>query len=221
MGFTINEKTLCNLFNDALYNNEMVDFLNSVIDEELDKESMDCDLIDECINAIDEITQTENSLPALRLMLTEKKMMSYCKKHSRNNGAARAVIAACLVMVIGGAVLFNTSPAIAESSKEFFETVVSALQQMSDGTDRGDSTISSIYASFPDETVFIAEDIDSIDLSAVKITAVYNDNSTEEIPIDDCRISKTLETDDNDRRVALVVIAYNGCACSVVYQIEG
>ncbi|MFR5875401.1 MAG: hypothetical protein ACLUFN_02815 [Eubacterium sp.] len=221
MDFTINEKTLCNLLNDELYSNEIVSFLNSVIDEELEKDDMDCDFIDECINAIDEITEYYNSAPAIRLMLTEKRVMSYCKKHSRNNGAVRAVIAACLVMVIGGTALFHTSPAVAKSSKEFFEVVISSLQQMADITDSNDSTISSIYASFPENTVFKAKDIDSIDLSEIKITAIYNDNSTKEIPISDCKITKSIEKDENNKSVALVVIAYNGCACSVVYQIEG
>ena len=45
MNITVNAKTLQAVFNDSKSNQDLIDFLNSVIDEELKKLNSDCDLI--------------------------------------------------------------------------------------------------------------------------------------------------------------------------------
>lgn len=52
----MNETVLRELFADAAATRELSDFLNSVIDAELEKgDGMDCDIIDACVDALTEL----------------------------------------------------------------------------------------------------------------------------------------------------------------------
>lgn len=221
MEFTVTEKSIKSLLNDKKQNEEIIRFLNQIIDEEIEKDSPDCDLIDECIDAIDEIQTEENSQPALRLVLTKKQVMKYCRRHTQNNNAVKSVVAAALVLIMGGTAVFNASPALAETVKSFFETIVSTLQELSAETKSDeDSDISSIYASLDKNSNLIITDIDDIDEAKLTVTAVYSDGTERNVPISKCKISKTLEHTDEGSYV-LVAISYDGCACSIAFEVRG
>lgn len=221
MEFTVTEKSILSLLNDKKQNKEIIRFLNQIIDEEIEKDSPDCDLIDECIDAIDEIQAEENSQPALRLVLTKKQVMKYCRRHTQNSNTVKSVIAAALVLIMGGTAVFNASPALAETVKSFFETIVSTLQELSAETKSDeDSDISSIHASLDENSNLIITDIDDIDEEKLIVTAVYSDKTERNIPISKCKISKTLEHTDEGSYV-LVAISYDGCACSIAFEVRG
>ncbi|MGN1124245.1 MAG: hypothetical protein ACI4RR_07870 [Eubacterium sp.] len=221
MEITVNKKAISTLLNDELSINEIIDFLNEIIDNEIEKEIPDCDLIDDCINAIDDIQNQSNIKPFVRLVLTKNQVMKYCRRHGKNNNTIKAIVAACLIMVISGATVLNASPALAENVKSFFETVISTLQDISARTESEDyGNISSIYASYLEGSNLIVNSIDDIDETKFNVTAVYSDSTTKSIPISECAISKTLEHTDKGSYV-LVAISYNGCACSIAFEVRG
>jgi len=220
MNITVNKNILTSLLDNEISNKEIIDFLNEMIDNEIENENPDCDLIDDCINAIDEIQSDNNIHPVLKLVLTKKQVLNYCKRHSRNNHAVKAVIAACMVLIIAGVSAYNASPAFAENVKSLFETVVTALRFTSSETENGNETISSIYATLPDDTQHTVSSIDEVDLSKIKVTAVYNDASERDVEWSDCKVTKTVEHTDQGSFV-LVVISYDGCACTIAFEMEG
>lgn len=69
MEFTVNERTINAIISDGKTNEDIVMFLNQVIDEELEKDEPNCDLIDDCINAIADISENDE-MPVLRLVVT-------------------------------------------------------------------------------------------------------------------------------------------------------
>ena len=57
----LNENILLKLLDEKNFKNEVSAALNRIIDDELLKDEPDCDLIDECINAIEEIEKGDYS----------------------------------------------------------------------------------------------------------------------------------------------------------------
>lgn len=102
MEITVNEKTLNNALRDGKSNEDIIMFLNQVIDEELEKENPDCDLIDDCINTIDEMQKDNCVAPALRLVLTCKNIKEIVNPKRRAwkqlNFAFRAAIVAAIIV---------------------------------------------------------------------------------------------------------------------------
>lgn len=125
MDITVNKRIITSIFDDEKSINEILDFLNQVIEEEIEKENPDCDLIDCCVDTAQEIQNELSTAPLLKLMVSKKQLLNYCKKHSGKNNTLKAVIAAGLVVIIGGATAVSTSPALARSVKSFFESIVS------------------------------------------------------------------------------------------------
>lgn len=101
MNVTVNEKSLSLLINDLKSNDDIIAFLNSIIDEEIEKENPDCDLIDECINAIADIEDDDSSAPVLHLALTPasiKKIVNPSRTSWKNlNRALRIAIVAAVI----------------------------------------------------------------------------------------------------------------------------
>lgn len=80
----MNETVLRELFADAAATRELSDFLNSVIDAELEKgDGMDCDIIDACVDALTEL-QNPNAqgTDAVLTLLDNEKFLKEIKKHS-------------------------------------------------------------------------------------------------------------------------------------------
>ena len=217
MDFTVNSRIITDIFNDEKSFEEIIGFLNEIIDAELEKENPDCDLIDDCINAVDEIQNEMNIYPALKLVASKKRVMAYCRNKSKISPALKAVIAACLVMIMSGAVAMNVSPAFAEGVKEFFETIVSTVFDSSNDTEN-DTNISSIYASYGGNVNNIKSEND-IDENKFEITAVHADGSEEKVSIKSCKVDKSLEHTENGECV-FVSISYKGSACTMAFEIK-
>ena len=101
MNITVNEKSLSLLINDMKSNDDIIAFLNAVIDEELEKEKPDCDLIDECIDAIADIEDDDTALPILKIALTPdsiRKIVNPNRTSWKNlNRALRIAIIAAVI----------------------------------------------------------------------------------------------------------------------------
>lgn len=218
MSFTVTAKQVNEITNEKKFREELCGFLNSIIDEEIKKgDNMNAELIDRCIDALDEL-QSENTAPALKIVLTEKDILKYCRKAAKMHSAkhARAAVAACLIIILSGATVLNANPALAQQTKDFFSRIIYELgitAENSIGAD--DENISSIYAVFPEDMQFTVKSESDISLDDIKIYAVYKNSAEKEVDIDDCTV-KTVRENSN----ISVIIAYRGCALSLTYTLE-
>ena len=219
VNITVNQKSITAVFNDNKVNNELLITFNAIIDEELKKENPDFDIIDECANAINEIHNEQSIVPAVRLILTKKQVMKYCRHRAHSNNTMKTIVAACMVLIIAGATAYNTSPAFAQNVKSFFATVISTLQNASADTQNDNSKVLSIYASLPDTAKKVVRSVDDVDVSQIKIIAVTSDAEYSVSP-SKCKITKTIEHTDKGSFV-VVAVSYEGCACTIAFEMEG
>ena len=70
--------------------------------------------------------------------------------------------------------------------------------------------LNSIYASFPEDFDFTAEDIENADLSSMEVYAVYSDKTEEKLQPE----SYKTEIEIVDRKTAIYTITYEGCYAS-------
>lgn len=108
------------ILNDAEAAEELREYLNFVIDEELSKdENADCDLIDECIDALVEL-EDENSpeKPHLTVILSEEKFLKSIQKKSylhKNRYKKLAVIcASAVILIAAGSVKTDSGQTVAK-----------------------------------------------------------------------------------------------------------
>lgn len=101
MEITVNERNLTALLEESKSNIDLIEFLNQVIDEELEKENPDCDLIDDCVNAISELEYDKSSAPVLHLVLTCNSIKQIVNPQRSSwkklNIALRAAIVAAMI----------------------------------------------------------------------------------------------------------------------------
>ncbi len=101
MNVTVNKSTLALMFDDIKSNEDIIEFLNQVIDEEFEKQEPDCDLIDECINAIDELSSTTRQTSMLHIALTPQSIIKLVnpkrKSFKQLNKALRIAIVAAVI----------------------------------------------------------------------------------------------------------------------------
>lgn len=219
MNLTVTAKQINEITNEKQFKEELCEFLSLVIDEEIDKgDNMDTELIDGCIDALDEL-QSENTAKALKILLTEKDILKYCRKASKIHRAkhARAAAAACLIIILSGAAVLNANPALAQQTKDFFSRIIYELGITAESSNNADDeNISSIYAVFPEDMQFTVKSENDISLDDIKIYAVYKNSSEKEVDINDCTVKTVRENSDIS-----VIIAYRGCAVSLTYTLEG
>ena len=103
MNIKVDKNTVNYIYSDKAFFAEIEAFLNSVIDEEIEKaDDMDTELIDECIELLSKL-DTENSEghAVIIPMLSSKKIMNACHKRGFNNlsRGMRASLIACIVLL--------------------------------------------------------------------------------------------------------------------------
>ncbi|MDO4363879.1 MAG: leucine-rich repeat protein [Clostridia bacterium] len=141
MNITVNAKTLQAVFNDSKSNQDLIDFLNSVIDEELAKTNPDCDLIDECVDLIDELQEHKYTSPVLRVVLsanTVKKIVNPKRNSwkSLNRALRVAIIAA---MIATGTFTVNAAVKSA-TGIDFIGNITSAISSFIHNDKKGELT---------------------------------------------------------------------------------
>lgn len=215
----LNENILLNLFDEKSFKNEISETLNSIIDEELLKDAPDCDLIDECINAIEEIEKGDYS-----------NVIPLIAKNRNNPHISRRmlgiIIAAAFVLSAGiSAVAINRT--IEKKNAE--ENTTSNVSQSTDTTNTTVST-SSTQASTAENTTLQSETQVSVEkillefndkfkdeyvigeklsLNGITVNLQYSDGSKKYTDINDCRIV----TDKNFGRAEkyeTVTVLYSG-----------
>lgn len=133
----LNPSILRQILNDREALDEMRDFLNFVIDDELSKnDNADCDLIDECINALEELNfENTSDAPHLTALLSEEKFLKRIQKKSTlQTGRYKKLIAICASAVI----LFAVSSVKTESGQTIGKTISNKIASFFSIEDRGE-----------------------------------------------------------------------------------
>lgn len=73
--------------------------------------------------------------------------------------------------------------------------------------------LTSIYAIFPDDYDFTANDLNNIDLSEMQVYAVYSNGDETELSTDEYTVETEFEK-NIFKEEAFVTVAYEGCSCS-------
>lgn len=146
MELVTNSKALLLVLNDKINNAQLIDYLNEVIDEELNKEEPDCNLIDDCVNALYELEDSDDISSAPHLALTSesiRKMVSPQRISWRNlNRSLRIAIIAAIIAT--GTLTVNA--AVGEiTGKSIVQNVSSVLfENKSNAEDEGKNETSAL-----------------------------------------------------------------------------
>lgn len=213
-------QTINRVLTDRTVDMELLFWLQDAVEAELSKEAPDCDYVDQCVEAMETIETLFTSDNALRPALTQRQLLSACHRRVYSKRIPKALVASLIAALIGTGGLLYTSPAVANSVRSFFDSVVSELFSAAEATEMGEGNISHIYLTLPEDTpTDVAYDAEP-DLENMKITAVFADGRIREIPKSECEIKmQSIETENGDK--LLVTVSYCGCACSIAFDIKG
>lgn len=101
MNITVDKNAIGCLYSDKLFVGEMKAFLNSVIDEEIEKaDEMDTELIDECIDLLSKLDEDDNRAVIIPFAGYDK-ILKLCHRNKFNNmsRAMRASLIACIILL--------------------------------------------------------------------------------------------------------------------------
>lgn len=101
MNITVDKNAIGRLYSDKLFVSEMKAFLNSVIDEEIEKaDEMDTELIDECIDLLSKLDEDDNRAVIIPFAGYDK-ILKLCHRNKFNNmsRAMRASLIACIILL--------------------------------------------------------------------------------------------------------------------------
>ncbi|MBQ9531485.1 MAG: hypothetical protein IJR70_05390 [Eubacterium sp.] len=213
MSILVNEKTLSEVMTEKQCKSELITLLNEIIDEELTKNEMNTEIVDECVQAILDLESGET----VHFSKSFQALVRYCHSNAFSKRILlkrAALIAAVLTIIVSGA--FSVSPALAEQAKNAFYSIIEHLGIAAESTDNGKSEIVSIYIKPDEKTDFTVKSEDEINPENVKIIAVDKYDFEKEIPLSECRITRE-HTDGNH---IMIIYSYEGCACSVIYTLE-
>ena len=179
---------------------------------------MNCQLIEECIELLSQTGAISkiinNALPDAD-ELVARCGKRYFKKRISLRRAAIIFVAAAIIA--GGTIA--AFPAIGEQIAKYFTSVPESLSAASDESMNTDSEVRSLYAAFDELNTSVNSEED-IDLSALKIYAVYKNGEEKQIPLSQCTVTKQRGIDENNNKL-LVIVSYKGCAFSIIYTLEG
>lgn len=124
MNITVNEKILTAIFNEAESNDDLIEFLNLVIDNELNQYEPNCDLIDECVNTILELKGERDFQEIHSVKLSPKKIIKIV--NSKDNPWKKLSVTfrvAIIAAVIATSTITVNAAVKAVTSKHLFEQI--------------------------------------------------------------------------------------------------
>ena len=205
----VNQSIIEEIMLSETLNREIATYLNSVIDEEINKrEQMNTDLIDECITALEGLEKGTVEFNK------NSKILRFCH---RKTGKAEIVFqraaAIAVILTLSSALALKASPTMAQNAKELISQIGIQLGIAAKSTE-DDSEIVSIYLELPESFSPIITTGEEADLSGVKLFAVSQNGDEREISLSDCEV--TQQRISGDKTKILLIISYKGCATSIV-----
>lgn len=218
----VTQQIIKEIYDDESFKHEAADFINSLIDEELLKETPDCDFIDECISALESLEQDDfsNVIPFIKDNAAVRK-----DKHK-----LFSILVACALITAASLGVAAVNHTIEKREKENTTTSavsnqISEIQPQSKKsetqktqTTKTTATTQKIVTqkltltfgkSFKDEYL-IGEKLDT---SGISVTAENSDGSKQNVPLSECEI---IYDDDFGRyeRYETVTVVYKNVSAS-------
>lgn len=158
----ISPSILRQILNDREAVEELREYLNFVIDEELSKdENADCDLIDECINALEEL-DFENSFekPHLTVILSEEKFLKNIQKksylHKDRYKKLAVICASAAILIAAGSIKTDSGQTVAKVVTNKIAAVFhieSSIEKPTEENTDADLTVSETVTEKPTEEI--------------------------------------------------------------------
>ena len=212
MNITVNQRSIAYVLDERRCKREIIICLNSIIDAEIEKESPDTCLLDNCTELLFALESGENIS-----MCDANEMLEICLKNAgKNRHRARQIAASIIIALVLSGALLQTNPAIAQQTRDFIATIIQSLGIAADSTDTGKSEIVSIYAELGENVSLTVKSEDDINPENVSITAVDKYNYEKAIPLSECAVSREYP----DSNHIMITYSYEGCACSIIYSVE-
>ena len=169
------------LINDCSFIDEAEAYLNAFIDDELEKDNPDFDFIDECIDAIESIRNSEQ--PAEVLLSKREFLNKVSGKKNYKPFIGLVSAAAAITIVLGGMQI---------GQSEQIKTIVSDLKNQLPFLNSVELTttrnVVSISCSFSSEFKDEYVEGETFDKSGIGVIAEYSDGTSENIPLSECKI---------------------------------
>lgn len=179
----------------------LCDYLNSLIDAELEKEDADFDFIDECASAINAIR--EGFVDAVIPVISRKEFMAKLGiKTNRVSRAFTAVIAAAIMLVAGNSAIaaatdYNIIEEVVQKIADFIsnsgeETTVPIQAEPSETQESTQPTPATkkeenIKIEFDDSFKTEYKVGEAFDSQGIKIYLIYDDGSKKELKVQSCK----------------------------------
>lgn len=218
MDIKVNALSIEKALNDEKFKTELIEYLNGVVDEELEKgENMNTDLIEDCTEIIFEL---ENGYDVLSLEKdATKKIIKFCRKNTVSKNRYRQIAAVIAVLLIAHTTTYYSVPAYAQAIDSFTSKLFDMLESASKETDDGSNEYAQIYVITPEDFNFTVNSADEINLDGCKVYAIPYKNVNEdldpikdgvEIPLSECKIGKPKTITDGGRKFIEVSVSYKG-----------
>ena len=228
MDVIVNAKILYYALNDEKFKAETIEYLNGIVDEELEKgDRMDTDLIEDCTELIFEL---ENGYDVLFFEReTAKKIIKFCHRKTVNKNRYRQIAAAVAVMLIAHTATYATVPAYANAVDSFTSRIFELLENASKKTDDGSDEYAQINVIPPEDFNNTVNSVDEVNLDGCKVYAIPYENVNEnldpikdgvEIPLSKCKIGKPKTETDGGRKYIEITVSYKGHSDIVEFNLS-
>lgn len=221
MSINIDGKILNEIMNEKGFKDELKDFLNLVIDEEIEKgDDMNDELVSECVDAL--MSLEENNIEeALEKLKGKKNIVKFCRKKSfAHKQMQRNIAAAIAIVLIINGVAIKTIPTYAEQVDNFIQIVRNLIFAADRDTDDKNSDVVSIDIDTGLDNSVVLKDESEIVESNIKVTALHSNSEETEVSIEDCKVDKHILINDNGEKRLILIVSYKGVTESIEYQME-
>ncbi len=222
MDIKVNAVTLTRALNDNSFKTELIEYLNSVVDEELENgEYMDIDLIEECTELLFDLEKGYEVLNIERK--AAKKIIKFCHKKTVNKTRYRQIAAAIAVILIAHTATYASVPAYAEAVDNIVEVIQGLIDGSAKRSDNKNSDVLQVllYPEIENESVIQSKD--DVDISKIKVKVKrLGKKDLEEVSINDCdKDARLLETLPDGTQRYVISITYDGEGTFLTYYIKG
>ncbi len=203
--------------------------LNALIDAEIEKgDLMDCDFIDECIDALEEINAPYDRAAGVILSLANDKRFNTKARSLAASRFIKVAVAACVIVSVAVGADFFVEKA---TGIELGESLVSFVREVF-----GIESVTQASTTAPPQTTAAARTLTDIellpgegmrfdyyigekpDLSTLKVIAHYSDGSQKTIPVADCKYNIPSDFGETEGEVPIPV-TYGGITQTLTLRV--
>lgn len=215
MDIKVNALSIEKALNDEKFKTELIEYLNGVVDEELEKgENMNTDLIEDCTEIIFEL---ENGYEEISIEGEEaqEKIISFAKKKAEAQSKRISFRRMTAIIAIAALLLSATVPAYAGSDETVLEYIINVILSNKDE----ETNIASIYPEYIGASPPVIRTEDDVDLTQYAFYAVDFDENEFEIPLSEIKVKRETKTFNNQKKI-LITLTYNGATYVMEFNAE-